>query len=181
MTSFMYRSIAILMVHSNLSYTHHIAMLMGYISFKCMVRVLKFQILFHTFLAKSLIFILLFLKNTYWNGKQCRPWSDCSFRSSLIWVCTVCICYFDRNLGIQNFRTFTIPITYVSQQFLAIQISSLVYFLVFFFFLLFHAAPNKWTSSSFITKEWGKIYIIQNSEKDYFGKRGLFKLVSHFY
>ena len=24
------------------------------------------------------------------NGKQCRPWSDCSSRSSLIWVCTVC-------------------------------------------------------------------------------------------
>ena len=23
------------------------------------------------------------------NGKQCRPWSDCS---SLIWVCTVCSC-----------------------------------------------------------------------------------------
>ena len=22
--------------------------------------------------------------------KQCIPWSDCSFRSSLIWVCTVC-------------------------------------------------------------------------------------------
>ena len=24
------------------------------------------------------------------NCKQCRPWSDCSSRSSLIWVCTVC-------------------------------------------------------------------------------------------
>ena len=24
------------------------------------------------------------------NGKQYRPWSDCSFRSSLIWVYTVC-------------------------------------------------------------------------------------------
>ena len=24
------------------------------------------------------------------NSKQCRPWSDCSSRSSLIWVCTVC-------------------------------------------------------------------------------------------
>ena len=24
------------------------------------------------------------------NGKQCRPWSDFSSRSSLIWVCTVC-------------------------------------------------------------------------------------------
>ena len=25
-----------------------------------------------------------------WNSKQCRPWSDCSHGSSLIWVCTVC-------------------------------------------------------------------------------------------
>ena len=25
-----------------------------------------------------------------WNSKQWRPWSDCTFRSSLIWVCTVC-------------------------------------------------------------------------------------------
>ena len=25
------------------------------------------------------------------NGKQCRPWSDCCSRSSLIWVCTVCL------------------------------------------------------------------------------------------
>ena len=24
------------------------------------------------------------------NGSQCRPGSDCFFRSSLIWVCTVC-------------------------------------------------------------------------------------------
>ena len=24
------------------------------------------------------------------NNKQSRPWSDCSLRSSLIWVCTVC-------------------------------------------------------------------------------------------
>ena len=24
-------------------------------------------------------------------GKQWRPWSDCSSRSSLIWVCTVCL------------------------------------------------------------------------------------------
>ena len=25
-----------------------------------------------------------------WDSKQCRPWPDCSFRSSSIWVCTVC-------------------------------------------------------------------------------------------
>ena len=29
-------------------------------------------------------------KRCRWNSKQCRPWSDCSSRSSLIWVCTVC-------------------------------------------------------------------------------------------
>ena len=45
---------------------------------------------------------------TWRNGKQCRPWSDCSFRSSLIWVCTVCICHFVRKVGVQNFRTCTI-------------------------------------------------------------------------
>ena len=42
--------------------------------------------------------------------KQCRPWSDCSFRSSLIWVCTVCICHFVRHFGVQNFKTFTVVI-----------------------------------------------------------------------
>ena len=29
-------------------------------------------------------------KRCRWNGEQCRPWSDCSSRSSLIWVYTVC-------------------------------------------------------------------------------------------
>ena len=29
-------------------------------------------------------------KRCRWNGKQCRPRSDCSSRSSLIWLCTVC-------------------------------------------------------------------------------------------
>ena len=29
-------------------------------------------------------------KKSRWNDKQCRPWSDCSSRSSLIWVYTVC-------------------------------------------------------------------------------------------
>ena len=28
-------------------------------------------------------------------------------RSSLIWVCTICICHFIGNLDVQNFRTFT--------------------------------------------------------------------------
>ena len=29
-------------------------------------------------------------KRCKWNGKQCRPWSDCSKRSSLVLVYTVC-------------------------------------------------------------------------------------------
>ena len=29
-------------------------------------------------------------KRCRWNCEQCRPWSDCSSRSSLIWVYTVC-------------------------------------------------------------------------------------------
>ena len=32
------------------------------------------------------------------NGKQWRPWSDCSSRSSLIWVCTVCLDMFVRKI-----------------------------------------------------------------------------------
>ena len=30
--------------------------------------------------------------------------------SSLIWVCTVCICHFLRHFGVPNFRTFTLVI-----------------------------------------------------------------------
>ena len=59
----------------------------------------------------------------YWssgNGKLCRSCSNCFLsrvwqylltkylRSSLIWVCTVCICHFVRNFGVQIFRTFTV-------------------------------------------------------------------------
>ena len=29
-------------------------------------------------------------------------------RSSLIWVCTVCMCHFVRNFGVRIFRTFTV-------------------------------------------------------------------------
>ena len=39
-------------------------------------------------------------KRCRWNGKQCRPWSDCSSRSSLIWVYTVCQGFFVRKLRI---------------------------------------------------------------------------------
>ena len=39
------------------------------------------------------------------NCKQCRPWSDCSSRSSLIWVCIVC-----PNLSVRKFRIITVLI-----------------------------------------------------------------------
>ena len=38
-----------------------------------------------------------------WNGIQCRTWSDCSFRSSLIWACTVC-----SDLSVLIWRIFTL-------------------------------------------------------------------------
>ena len=37
------------------------------------------------------------------NGKQCRPWSDCFSRSSLIWVYTVC-----PGLSVQKLRIITV-------------------------------------------------------------------------
>ena len=40
-------------------------------------------------------------KNTLQNSKQRRPWSDCFFRSSLIWVCTFCLGVFDRQLVLE--------------------------------------------------------------------------------
>ena len=38
-------------------------------------------------------------------GLHCLP-----LRSSLVWVYTVCICYFVRNFGVRNFRTFTVEL-----------------------------------------------------------------------
>ena len=37
------------------------------------------------------------------NCKQCRPWSECSSRSSLIWVCTVC-----PDLSVRKLRNITV-------------------------------------------------------------------------
>ena len=37
------------------------------------------------------------------NNKQRRPWSDCSMRSSLIWVCTVC-----SDLSVPIFKIITV-------------------------------------------------------------------------
>ena len=47
-------------------------------------------------------------KSCRWNGRQCRPWSDCSSRSSLIWVCTVC-----QDLSVWKLRTITVHMTLV--------------------------------------------------------------------
>ena len=33
-------------------------------------------------------YLILALKRCRWNGKLCRPWSDCSWRNSVIWVYT---------------------------------------------------------------------------------------------
>ena len=63
------------------------------------VNVLKFRT-FYLFLFsnKKLVFRAGIHKNACQNIKQGRPWSDCFFRSSLIWVCTVCLGCFGRQL-----------------------------------------------------------------------------------
>ena len=52
------------------------------------------------------------------NVKQCRPWSDCSSRSSLIWICTVyCssrssliwVCTVCPGLSVRKLRIITVP------------------------------------------------------------------------
>ena len=43
-------------------------------------------------------------KTTLQYDKQCRPWSDCSFGSSLIWVCIVCSDFFSWSIiGVGRF------------------------------------------------------------------------------
>ena len=41
--------------------------------------------------------------------QKCRPWSDCSSRSSLIWVCTVC-----PDLSVCTLRTITVAVCHFS-------------------------------------------------------------------
>ena len=43
------------------------------------------------------------VKRCWRNGKQCRPWSDCSSRSCLIWVYTVC-----SDLSVRKLRNITV-------------------------------------------------------------------------
>ena len=38
-----------------------------------------------------------------WNSKHWRPWSDCSSRSSLLWVCNVCT-----DWSVRKFRIITV-------------------------------------------------------------------------
>ena len=45
-------------------------------------------------------------QNTWCKCKLCRPWSDCSWRSSLIRVCTVCI--YSILPGVRSLRTFNV-------------------------------------------------------------------------
>ena len=43
------------------------------------------------------------------NSKQGRPWSDCFYRTSLFWVCSVCLGLLSRKqVTIRNFRAFTL-------------------------------------------------------------------------
>ena len=59
------------------------------------VNVLKISdTLLHTFASIFSADAFFFIQITWCNGKKCRPWSDFSFRSSLICVCPVCICHF---------------------------------------------------------------------------------------
>ena len=55
------------------------------------INVLKFRTLFSFFSQIKCWFSCWNSKKFCQNTKQGRPWSDCLFRSSLIWVCTVCL------------------------------------------------------------------------------------------
>ena len=57
----------------------------------CGSNVLKFRTLF-TFASQNNVgYHDWNSQNACQNSKQGRPWSDCFFRSSLIWVCAVCL------------------------------------------------------------------------------------------
>ena len=60
------------------------------------VYVLKFQTFYSKLFYLNFASYATVSQNILWNGKQCRPWSDCSHRSFLIWVCTVSKCHFAR-------------------------------------------------------------------------------------
>ena len=75
-----------------------------------MVNGLKFQHLIILIFLPCVLLCCCFLKySVEWQNSV--DWSGCSF--SLIWVCTLCICHFIRNFGVQNFQTFTIYLSYL--------------------------------------------------------------------
>ena len=49
-------------------------------------------------------------QNACQDSKQRRPWSDCFFRSRLIWVCTVSLCLFLQVPSVRYLRTFTVHV-----------------------------------------------------------------------
>ena len=63
-----------------------------------MVNVLKFQTLFSFYSMKNNGFRGLNSQNACQNSKQGRPWSDYFWRSSLFWVCPLCLGCFGRHL-----------------------------------------------------------------------------------
>ena len=71
---------------------------------KMAVIILKLKRGFHTEVSKT----------CRGNGKQCRAWSDCSSRSSLIWVHTVC-----SDLSVQKFRNITVSTFTVCNYFIS--------------------------------------------------------------
>ena len=62
------------------------------------VNVLKFWALFSFYSQIKCLLLWLEFSNACHKSKPGRPWSDCFFRSSLIWICTVCLCIFGRQL-----------------------------------------------------------------------------------
>ena len=62
-----------------------------------LVNNLKILTLYSILFGPNFAFYAGVSQNTKWNCKHCRPRSDCFFRSSLSWVCTVCICHFFSN------------------------------------------------------------------------------------
>ena len=68
-------------------------------------KILNFILYFFT---QILLFMQLFLKILRGMAKSADP--DQTSPSDQIWVCTVCICYFVRKVGVQNFRTAIIAI-----------------------------------------------------------------------
>ena len=76
----------------------------------CTVCVLEFRTLYSIlFWPKFCFFMQLFLKILSGMANSVDPDQTApSVRSSLIWICTVCLCHFVRHFGVRNFRTFIV-------------------------------------------------------------------------